>query len=228
MRGWLVIGIVLATLAAPFPALARGGEWGGVAFAAKAHAEGEAAGEGHRPGEVAEGLFKGALDLAIWTVVVFLVLLFVLGKFAWKPLVEGLDRREQSIHSAMKEAQAARDEATRLRQELQGEMNKAHETIRTMMDEARRHAEAAAAEVVAKGKADLQAERERAHRELEVSTDQALQRIWTQGVQLATLISAKAVGRHLGEDDHRRLLEEALAEFRQAGQERRKEDSVRA
>jgi F-type H+-transporting ATPase subunit b len=179
--------------------------------------------------EVPDGLFKGALDLAIWTVVVFLLLLFVLGKFAWKPLIEGLDRREQAIHSAMREAQAARDEAARLREQLQAEMNKAQEAVRGLMDEARRNAEAMSAELVARGKADVAAERDRLHRELQIARDQALQQIWGQAAQLATLISAKAVRRQLNEDDHRRLLDEALAEFRSAGKERRKDyDSVRA
>jgi F-type H+-transporting ATPase subunit b len=218
MRGWLAIGVVWAALAV-FPcAPARGAASGTAVFAA---AEG---GEKHP-----DDPFKGALDLAIWTVVVFLVLLFVLGKFAWKPLIEGLDRREQSIHNAMREAQAARDEAARMREQLQAEMNKAQEAVRGVMDEARRNAEAMSAELVARGKADVAAERERLHRELQVARDQALQQIWSQAAQLATLISAKAVRRNLNEDDHRRLLDEALAEFRSAGQERRKDyDSVHA
>src|SRR5262245_31828305 len=55
-----------------------------------------------------DDVFKGWLDLSIWTIVVFLVLLFVLGKYAWKPMLQGLEQREHSIQSAMEEAKKAR------------------------------------------------------------------------------------------------------------------------
>jgi F-type H+-transporting ATPase subunit b len=219
MRLRLVIGIVLTALAVSSPswAWADGAPWG---FGSDPGLETESH-KGH--------LFKGTLDLAIWTVVVFLVLLFVLRKFAWKPLLEGLDLREKSIHSAMEEAKSAREEAGRLRQDLQAEMNKASEKIRLMMEEARRNAEQLAADLMAKGKADLQAERERLNREVATSRDQALREIWEQAATLATLISAKTIRRHLSPDDHRQLLDEALVEFRQSAQERKQDyDSVRA
>ena len=58
-------------------------------------------------------IFKPALDLTIWTVVVFLLLLAVLYRFAWKPLLQGLSKRETDIHSAVEDARKAREEAQR-------------------------------------------------------------------------------------------------------------------
>ena len=60
-------------------------------------------------------LFERALDLSIWTIAVFLILLFVLGRYAWKPMLQGLEQREHSIQSAMEEAKKAKEEAQALR-----------------------------------------------------------------------------------------------------------------
>jgi F-type H+-transporting ATPase subunit b len=84
------------------------------------------------------------------------------------------------------------------------------------MDEARREAAQMQEEMRNKATADNQADRKRLLHELEVAKDQALQELWTQAAQLATLISAKAIGKSLSEDDHRRLLDESLQEIRHA------------
>jgi F-type H+-transporting ATPase subunit b len=204
MRGWLVIGtLVLLAVFAPAPA------WQG-----SARAENPEAGQKAKEGENKEenNIFKGTLDLAIWSVVVFLVLLFVLGKFAWQPMMEGLDKREHAIHSAIEEAKSAREEAARLREQLQAEMDKAHEKVREIMDEARRDAQKLADDLRTKAMADVQTERERLRREIDTAKDQALQDIWNQAANLATLISAQVIGRSLSGDDHRRLVDEALKE----------------
>src|SRR6266852_554344 len=75
--------------------------------------------------------------LGLWTVVVFLILLLILRKYAWGPMLEGLQRREQNISAAVEEAQRARQEAQRLRAELQAEMDRAAEKVRDLLDEAR-------------------------------------------------------------------------------------------
>src|ERR1700722_13023408 len=105
-RGWLLLGLILVMLAL-FAAPAR----------AQSHdstSHGESKAELQKDVEGSESnIFKGFLDLSIWTIVVFLVLFFVLKKWAWGPMLEGLQKREQSIHSAMEEAKAAKEEAAK-------------------------------------------------------------------------------------------------------------------
>lgn len=208
MRSWFVIGIVWTVLAVASPAVS----W----------AAGPAAGDddAKRLG-VEEGLFKGAAEVSLWTVLVFLVLMSVLRKYAWGPIREGLEKREQSIAHDKLEAEKAKAEAAELRASLQAEMAKANEQIRQMMDKARADAQQTAAEELARGKAELAAERDRVQRELRISTDDALRKIWDQSTQLATLISSKAVRKQLSEADHRALLEEALNEFKASAELRR-------
>ena len=162
-------------------------------------------------------------DLGIWTIVVFALLLLVLRRFAWGPMLEGLQKREQNIRAAREDAERAREEAQRLRAELQAEMDRAAEKIRDLMDAARRDAQHASDEMMARTRADIQTERERLHREIGMARDKALQEIWNQAADLATLISAKAIRRQLTPDDHRRLVDDAIAQLRQAGKQRERE-----
>jgi F-type H+-transporting ATPase subunit b len=156
------------------------------------------------------------IDLAIWTLVVFLLLLFVLTKYAWNPMLGALQKREENIHSAIEESKRAREEARQLRQDLATERAKIAEERRIALDEARRDGQQLRETMLAQGKAEIQSERDRLHRELRRATDQALKTIWEQTAQLATLISAKAIRRQLTPDDHHRLVDEALADLRKA------------
>lgn len=167
------------------------------------------------------GPFSGALDLTIWTWVVFLLLFFILKKYAWGPMLEGLKKREDNIHQAMQEAQHARTEAQQLRNQLQAEVSKAHETVREILDEARRDAQHTKDEMVNQARQAIQDERERTRREIEMMRDQAMQELWNRTAELATQISNKAIRRSLSVDDHRRLVDEALAGLGQAGKEYR-------
>jgi F-type H+-transporting ATPase subunit b len=227
MRLALIAVVAWTALADSWPTVARADAPAGLGDLADKPEGGHEGGadkeHAKRPGEVEEGLFAGALDLALWTIVVFLVLYFVLRTYAWGPIATGLDRRERAIAADKHEAEAAKAEAARLREHHQAELAKAHDQVRQLLDKARQDAEALAAERETKGKADLQAERDRLHRELGMERDQARMRIWTEAVQLATLISTKAVKRQLSETDHRQLLDESLAEFRQALAARRED-----
>lgn len=153
-------------------------------------------------------------DLGIYTLIVFGLLFLILAKFAWKPFSEGLAKREQSIAAAKDEAVKAKHDAEVLRDQLRAEFAAAQDKIRAMMDEARRDADALKASEKAVGVRDAQAERERAKREIETAKEQALQEIQQTAVQLAALMSTKAVGRTMTDDDHRRLVAESLSELK--------------
>ncbi len=158
------------------------------------------------------------IPLGIWSIVVFVILLVVLKKYAWGPILEGLQKREHNIESAVQDARQARDEAQRLRDQLQGEVDRAHEKVRDILDEGRRHAHQATEEMIAKARTEIQAERDRLRREIEMARDQALQELWKQTADLATMVSAKAIRRQLSAEDHRRLVDEALTELKGAAQ----------
>jgi F-type H+-transporting ATPase subunit b len=156
-------------------------------------------------------------DLGVWSILIFVALYFVLAKLAWKPMIEGLNKREENIRGALEQAERTRKEAMELQSQLDAKMKAAGGEIAKMMDEARRDAQGLKDQMVSEAKSEIQSERDRLHREIDTAKDQALQEIWQQAVTLATTMSTKAIRRNLTAEDHRRLLDETLAELKTSG-----------
>jgi F-type H+-transporting ATPase subunit b len=207
-RGLLIVGICLLALV----------------FCAPASVYAEAPHKGAEEGQ--HDLFGKAVDLGVWTLLVFLLLLFILSKFAWKPMMQGLEQRERAIHAALHEAQQAREEAARLRAQLEEQMRNANEQARNLLDEARRAGERTTAEMIAEAHKKIQAEHERLQREMNLAYSQARRNLQTEAAQLATLVASKVIRRQMNHDDHRQLVEEALAELRQTGDGRKQSARV--
>ena len=164
--------------------------------------------------DVADKFGLKRYDLGIYTLVVFAILLVILGKFAWGPMMAGLDKREANLRKAHDDAEAARAETQRAMADVQARLARGAEEVRAMLDEARRDAQAVKDQMKADAATEIQAERDRIRREIDMARDQALQQIYQQAVQLAALVSTKAVKRELTPADHTRLLDEALADLR--------------
>lgn len=155
-------------------------------------------------------------DLGLWAIVVFLILFTILRTKAWGPILEGLQKREEHIRLAVEEAKNARAETARMQAQVKAEMDAKFAEVPKIMEEARRDAEALKEELRSQATKEITADRQRLRREIEVARDQALKEIWEQAAQLATLISAKVIGKSLSEDDHRRLIDESLRDLRDA------------
>ena len=156
-------------------------------------------------------------DLGIYTLIVFGILMLVLAKFAWPHMREGLERRESNIKSALEQARQGQAEATALLSQAKRELDETASKVKAMLDEARRDADALRADQREAGVKDAQAERERAKREIEAAKDVALKDIYEQSVRLAALMSEKALRRSVSPEDHRRLLDETLADLKAGG-----------
>jgi len=153
-------------------------------------------------------------DTAVWTCVVFLALFFILSKYAWGPILDGLKSREKTITNVMEEARRLRDDNARDTAKFRAELQEAYAKIPAMMEEARRDAAELKEQIRSEGTAEVQKERQRLLREIDIARDQALQDIWGQAANVATLIATKAIGRSLTGDDHRRLVDEAVDEMK--------------
>jgi F-type H+-transporting ATPase subunit b len=152
-------------------------------------------------------------DLAIWTVVVFVVLLLVLKKFAWKPLIDALESRESGIHEQIKFAKQSHEEAKAMLGEYERKVAGAAEVVKAMLEEARRDAENTKIQVLAEAKAGAEVERNRALRDVEAATDAALKQIGEHSANLAVDLAGKILGAKLSADDHNRLIADAVKQF---------------
>jgi F-type H+-transporting ATPase subunit b len=217
LRVWLMV-LVIALLIAVAPGAVRAAQpdeqgAAGHKDADKAHPGTGAAGEDKNP-------LAPVLDLTIWTSIVFLLMLAILYWLAWKPLLQALKHREDNIRTALEEAQQARAESQRLREQFEAERAAANEQVRRMLDEGRRDADRLREEITSQARTEIQAERGRLLREIETAKDQALAQIAERGADLATVISSKLLKRQVNLDDHRRLVDEAMADLESAGRKR--------
>ena len=93
-------------------------------------------------GEAAQpSIFEGGLHNAIWTLVIFLTVVLVLGKFAWKPLLAALKAREDFIRESLENAKKEREESAALLKKYSDQINKAREEATAITQEGRRDAE---------------------------------------------------------------------------------------
>ncbi len=156
-------------------------------------------------------------DLGVWSIIVFLLLFYVLSKYAWPLILEGLQKREANIHNAFAEAERTRKEAQELRQQFEQQIARANDTVREMLEEARRDAQQTTEDMLTKARGEIKAERDRLRREIDTAKDQALKEIWEHSVQLASVMSTKLIRRQLSTEDQRQILEESLAELQKVG-----------
>lgn len=149
-------------------------------------------------------------DLAIWTFVVFLCLLLVLGKFAWGPVMEGLEKREQSIAAMIDEAKQGQERAAEQLKQYEAKLAVAGEEARELVAQARKDAEAAKERILAEAQQAASRERQRAVDDIQVAKNVALQEITKTGVDLAVNLAGRIVRQQLSAEDHSQLIREAM------------------
>lgn len=149
-------------------------------------------------------------DLAIWTVVVFLILMAILGKFAWGPISEGLEKREHSIENMIADAKRNQEEAKALLANYESKLAAQQEEYREMIAQGRREGEAVAARIVSDAQAAATRERERSVTEIEQAKNVALGEIAAKSVDVAMGLAGKIVRRQITGEDQRTLLHEAV------------------
>lgn len=153
-------------------------------------------------------------DLGLYTLIVFGLLMFVLAKYAWPHIKEGLEKRETNIRSALDEARREREQAQAALTEAKKQLDAAAAEVKARFDETRREAEALKAQQREEGVKEAGAIVERARREIAAEADAQRKELRDETVKLATMMAEKALGRSVSIDDHRRLLDESIAELK--------------
>jgi F-type H+-transporting ATPase subunit b len=205
MRCWLTsISIVGVLAVAALSAPAR-------VVAAEDHAK--PANHESSSGEEAPGPITFEADLAVWSLITFIVFLWVLKKFAWGPLIEGLDKREAGVLDNIAGAEAARIKAEKMLAEHASKLEKVQEEVREIIAEARRDAEHTKNDIVAAAQKEADASRQRAVHDIERARDQALDELFDHMGRSVRKATETVIGRSLTGADNDRLIEEALSGF---------------
>ena len=150
-------------------------------------------------------------DLAIWSFAVFLGLLGLLTAFAWKPIMQGLEKREEGIARQIAETKAANEEAKRMLASYERRLSEAADEVRGMLEEARRDSEATRQTIIAEARKAADEEQARAKREIALAKDDALSQIAEKAGALAVEVAGKFLREKLGKDDHARLVRDSVA-----------------
>ena len=155
-------------------------------------------------------LFAGDVGNAIWTLVIFLLVVFVLGKFAWGPILNTLQTRESFIHEALAKAKQDRDEAEARLREYEARLAQARGEATAIVDEGRRDAEVVKRRIEAEAKAEADRMIERAKREIQIAVETATKEMYQRAGILATKMATRIIGREMTPQDHERLIAEAI------------------
>ena len=161
----------------------------------------------------ANALIKVTPGLMIWTIVCFLIALFVLKRYAFGPIQHTIDQRRERIRQSLEEADNAREEARRLLEEHRKLLAGARSDADEILAEARRIAEANERRMKEELEADRQRRLEETRKQIEAETRRALEQIRLEVVDLSLLAATKVTRKSLDDADHRRLIEEAVGEL---------------
>jgi F-type H+-transporting ATPase subunit b len=152
-------------------------------------------------------------DLAFFTLIVFVITLGVLWKFAWKPIVEGLDKREKSIADQIEQAKVDAEKAQQSLQEYEAKLAAAADEAKALLTEARQEAEHAKERLVAEAKEAAERERQRAIVDIQAAKDEAVRELAQRSVDSAISLAGQLVRKELDASSHAGLIEESLEKF---------------
>jgi F-type H+-transporting ATPase subunit b len=157
-----------------------------------------------------EGLLRVEPGLFLWTVITFLVLVLILWKAAWKPIVDALDARAEKVRGDIESADKARQEAEKLLAQHKSLMDNAKSEAASIVENSKAEAEKMRNEIIEKANADAKDLSERTKKEIILAKDKALSDIKAEIVILSTEIAAKIINKNLNPNDQKALVEETL------------------
>ena len=157
-------------------------------------------------------LVSPGLGLMIWTLILFLVTMWVLRRYAFPRIQEALDKRANAVRENIEASERQRREADELLSEYRQRLTEAREQADEIVTKARRTAETAREEATEEGKAKREELVAAARRDIEAETRRSLQQIRKEVADLTVLATEKVTRKTLTDDDHKRLVEDALAE----------------
>jgi len=153
------------------------------------------------------------LDLAIWTGIVFLVLFFVLSKFAWPQISVALEEREKRIEDNIASAEAKHEDAKLLLAQHEAKLATAADEVRALLEEARRDAEHTKSQILAEAKKAADAERDRAVRDVDRAAENAMKSLAERSAHLAVDLASTVVRQNVTADQQAQLVRDALSKL---------------
>ncbi|QDV89443.1 ATP synthase subunit b [Phycisphaerae bacterium RAS2] len=168
-------------------------------------------------GDSAPNLFSGDLGNSFWTLVIFVFVLVVLGKFAWGPILKMLQQREQFISNSLESAKRDRDDAKKMMADYSKKIEAAHQEASAIVDEARRDGEALRRKLHEDAEKEGREMLARAQRDIQIAKETAISELYSRTLDLAGDVAGKIIKQKVDGQGHKALLDESIAELSKAG-----------
>lgn len=166
--------------------------------------------EGGHGGATANNPFAGDIGNALWTVIIFVLVLVVLGKYAWGPILTNLQARESFILESLEKAKKEREEAEARLRAYEEKLAAARAEASAIVDEGRRDADAVKRRIEEQTRHESDQMIARARREIQIATDTATKELYTLSARLATDMASRIIRKELTPQDHERLIAESI------------------
>ena len=158
-------------------------------------------------GAAEQGLFSGTFADALWTVLAFVTLLVVLGRLAWKPMLERLKARELHIQQQIEAANDARQQAMNLLDEYKQQRTK---ILKDAADEAQQRQQ----ELLEKAGQEIRAIKQEAKEDIGYARARAIEQLWSEAGEMVLALSREVLGREVSQDDNKHLIRDAVERIR--------------
>jgi F-type H+-transporting ATPase subunit b len=146
------------------------------------------------------------------SIVNFLVILYLLRRYLWAPILTVLAERARKIREGLEMAEAARVERERMKDEVERLLADARRDAQAIAERVTKAAEAAAADIRSQAKVEADRIRERGRTDAEQLHDQALAQLRAEVAGMVVLAAGRVLGREVKPEEHRELIERSLAE----------------
>ncbi|MGD1006840.1 MAG: F0F1 ATP synthase subunit B [Ignavibacteriaceae bacterium] len=151
--------------------------------------------------------------VAVWTLVTFVVLLVVLKKFAWKPILTALEQRENAIRESLEKAEKAKEDAQKVLDQNQVNLAKAEEESKQILNQSRAYAEKLKEQIVQESKIQAKKLIEEAAAEIERKKDAAFDELKSQVVEIAINAAEKILRENLDKETQTKIVNKYIGEI---------------
>jgi len=162
---------------------------------------------------LAAGLMDLRPGLTFWTAVTFLLLLFVLGRFAWGPIIRMLDERERTIREAIEQAKKERTEAEHMLAEQTAALSAAQREAAALAQKSRQDVEALRAELTERARKEADELVAASRRQIEEEKSKAIAELKAEVADLAIAAAERLITSSLDEKAQRALVEDYIAKL---------------
>ena len=153
--------------------------------------------------------------LFVWTILTFLLLLFVLAKFAWKPLLKMLNDREELIRSSLEDAEKAKEKLEKLNAEGEAIINQARSEAQSILSEGKTAAAKLKDETLDVAKEQAKQIASEAEKQINIEKDKAIAEIKSEVVNLSMSIAEKLINKNISPEDNKALIDESLSSVKE-------------